>query len=187
VREKSPSAEDLPVALVATEVLMMIHMHRAAHSNERGAVTAASGNGHLHTHQEVSYGGATYGVVPAQRYLRPVHIQAMQTKLFSLHRTAIGDGGSASNTSLFALISAIRPELTLPDVEAQRNQDSAGTRVGVAALRPTSDIRPVQIAVAGAKKAMQYERSLVTRIVAWLPDFVLACTLTQNVRCMQPP
>ena len=38
-------------------------------------------------------------------------------------------------------------------------------------------LRPVQIAITGAKKAAQYERSMVTRLVAWLPDFVLACSI----------
>jgi hypothetical protein len=127
----------------------------------------------IHTHW-----GATPELNGSTHPLRANHsaqcgaqLSAVIEQLVALHQL---DGGAAA-VPVLALISSLRATLhpESPALPALKQVELGGPR-------------PAQLSIAGQKRGAQYLRSLVTRLVSWLPDFMLTVSFTEATSSLLP-
>ena len=93
-------------------------------------------------------------------------------QLVALHQL---DGGAAA-VPVLALISSLRTTLH-PEPQPAPDQ-TMQTELG--------GPQPAQLSIAGQKRGAQYLRSLVTRLVSWLPDFMLTVSFAEANSSLLP-
>lgn len=98
-------------------------------------------------------------------------LSAVIAKLIALHQL---DGGAAA-VPVLGLISSLRstlqPDFLVPPASEQVQLGGP---------------QPAQLSIAGQKRGAQYLRSLVTRLVSWLPDFVLTVSFAEAMSSLLP-
>ena len=97
-------------------------------------------------------------------------LSAVIIKLVALHQL---DGGAAA-VPVLALISSLRSTL--------HSESTVSTLQQVELGGP----QPAQLSIAGQKRGAQYLRSLVTRLVSWLPDFMLTVSFAEATSSLLP-
>ena len=125
----------------------------------------------IHTHWGATLGPSS-AVHPLSRENRECapQLSAVIAQLVALHQL---DGGAAA-VPVLALVASLRESLhPVPPAVDKLTVELDGPR-------------PAQLSITGQKSGERYLRSLVTRLVSWLPDFMLTVSFAESNSSLLP-
>lgn len=155
---------------------LALRIHLLVHSGnvEDGiAVLGAEVLMMIHTHWGAmpELNGSTHPLRTEHSAQCRAQLSAVIEQLVALHQL---DGGAAA-VPVLALISSLRATL-----------HPKSTALPTLKQVELGGPRPAQLSIAGQKRGAQYLRSLVTRLVSWLPDFMLTVSFTEAISSLLP-